>query len=230
MAAGAVGTLAHRGAGPPGVRSGRFDQNRLVRGFRLSNLLAMPSVALRTWLTARAESLDEVEDAHEAVGGAGRGRRFATLQINHAYVMLVSSQFQGFCRDLHSESVAFLVANTTPTSIQQILRTALTQGRKLDQGNPNPGNIGSDFAHLGMSFWDSVAAVDGRKRARQAHLELLNTWRNAIAHQDWTKVGGSPALRLAKVKAWRAACDGLASSFDAALKKHLTALVGAAPW
>jgi hypothetical protein len=81
-----------------------------------------------------------------------------------------------------------------------------------------------------MSFWDSVSAVDGRKATRQAHLEILNTWRNAIAHQDWTKVGGSRALRLATVRTWRASCDGLVRSFDGALKRHLARLVGTAPW
>jgi len=30
--------------------------------------------------------------------------------------------------------------------------------RKLDPGNANPGNIGADFARLGLEIWDSKGA------------------------------------------------------------------------
>ena len=49
--------------------------------------------------------LDEIAGADAAVGGAARGRRYATQQINRAYAVLLASEFQGFCRDLHSECV-----------------------------------------------------------------------------------------------------------------------------
>jgi hypothetical protein len=35
----------------------------------------MPSTALQTWSTTRAASLDDIERAHAAVGGSGRGHR-----------------------------------------------------------------------------------------------------------------------------------------------------------
>lgn len=110
--------------------------------------------------------------------------------------MLLSSQFQGYCRDLHSEAVDFVVANVTPSSLANVVRSTLLQGRKLDHGNPNPGNLGSDFGRLGMQLWPSVHAVDRRNVRRQMELENLNTWRNAIAHQDWTKVGPTYGFRL----------------------------------
>ena len=69
----------------------------------------MSSVALHHWLTARASALDEIEQAHRSVGGTGRGRRYATQQINQAYAVLLSSQFQGFCRNLHEECADYLV-------------------------------------------------------------------------------------------------------------------------
>jgi len=49
-------------------------------------------------------ALDEIEAAHASVGGTGPGRRYATQQINQAYALLIASQFQGFCHDLHTES------------------------------------------------------------------------------------------------------------------------------
>ena len=89
------------------------------------------SVALDRWNTNARQALDEIADAHRAVGGAGRGRRYATLQVNYAYAVLVSSQLQGFCRDLHTEAADFVVDRTQPVVSADILRVLLTQGRKL---------------------------------------------------------------------------------------------------
>jgi hypothetical protein len=62
----------------------------------------MPSRSFELWNTDRRQALDQIAAAHAAVGGVGPGRRYATQQINQAYATLLSSQFQGFCRDLHS--------------------------------------------------------------------------------------------------------------------------------
>lgn len=191
----------------------------------------MASVALGNWNGPRKAALAELAAAHGALGGKGPGRRYATLQLNHAYTVLLSSQFQGFCRDLHSEAVDFLVANTQPSTVAGVLRVVIMQGRKLDHGNPNPGNVGSDFARLGMSFWNEVGHVDRRKAQRLMALNDLNDWRNAIAHQDWSGVPNqNPSLQLRQVNAWHSACAGLAASFDAAVGQHLAAMVGQQPW
>ena len=47
-------------------------------------------------------------------------RRYATLQINYAYAAILSSQFQAFCRDLHSESIDYLVT-VVPAALQDAL-------------------------------------------------------------------------------------------------------------
>ena len=88
-------------------------------------------------------------------------------------------------RGLHSEAVAFIVNHTSPASVSDALHLMMSQGRKLDLGNPNPGNVGSDFARFGMDFWSAVKALDARNQRRQDALQDLNEWRNAIAHQDW---------------------------------------------
>src|SRR5580704_12662662 len=77
---------------------------------RILGRARMPSLALQDWLAWRAATLDEIEHAHRSVGGTGPGRRFLTQQINQAYAVLLSSQLQGFCRDLHMESADHLVA------------------------------------------------------------------------------------------------------------------------
>jgi hypothetical protein len=191
----------------------------------------MPSNALQDWSTTRQQALDELEQAHGAVGGTSRGRRYATLQINYAYAVLLSSQFQAFCRDLHSEAVDFVVASTSPRAVASALRLVMTQGRKLDAGNPNPGNIGSDFARFEMAFWQDVEQLDARASRRRGELDLLNTWRNAIAHQDWSKIPEQrQGLSLGQVRQWRSVCSGLAVSFDRAVHRRLLAMVGTSPW
>lgn len=193
----------------------------------------MPSAAFQDWSTVRATSLNEVENAHRSVGGTGPGRRYATQQINQAYAVLLASQFQAFCRDLHTECVNHLVAPVPSPDLRDMYRSGLVLNRKLDRGNPNPGNIGSDFNRLDLLFWPQVDAHRPNNPTRRELLELLNEWRNAIAHQDFAPAmlrGGRPALQLAQVQGWRKACEVLAPSFDEVMHAHIWAKTGIAPW
>src|ERR1700720_560036 len=104
----------------------------------------MPSVSYRRWMTTRANSLNEIAQAHVAIGGTARGRRYATQQVNQAYAVLLAAQFQGYCRDLHSECVDHLVA-AAPLSLQPILLAELTWSRQLDRGNAHPSSLSADF-------------------------------------------------------------------------------------
>src|SRR5438552_14272690 len=104
----------------------------------------MPSIALLRWQTQGERQLDEIAAAHAAVGGSGRGRRHATREVNHAYAVLLTSQFQRFCRDLHTEAVEHIVAQVAPLRVRPVLKTRLFEARKLDRGNPNPSNLGPD--------------------------------------------------------------------------------------
>jgi hypothetical protein len=190
----------------------------------------MFSRALQEWLTTRRRGLDEVAATHRAVGGSGPGRRRAIEQINHAYALLVSSQFQGFCRDLHTE-VARSFARQVPATVRDVFHVSLTKNRKLDRGNPNPGNLGSDFGRFGIDLWAAMRARDRRNESRQAALRELAVWRNAIAHQDFSSPDlGQRRVHLASVRRWRSACDALARELDAMFSAYLTNLVGVPPW
>jgi hypothetical protein len=191
----------------------------------------MPSAALAWWKTDAKDVLDQIVAVHATVGGHGPGRRYATEQINNAYAVLLSSQFQKFCRDLHSQSADFL-ANLTPASIRNVVLARFTEGRKLNVGNPNPGNLGSDFSRFGVNFWAKVLAADPRNARRKEQLETLNLWRNAIGHHDFSdpKLVGRSAIRLNEVNEWRRACNGLTTEFDGVMLRHLTTMTGRAPW
>jgi hypothetical protein len=191
----------------------------------------MPSISLQEWRGWRRRELDEIVRAHRALGGAGRGRRYATVQLNHAYAVLLSSQFQGFCRDLHSECAQHIV-KSLPLALQNVIRGELGNFRRLDRGNANSSNIETDFARLGFRIWKSASSLDGRNGTRKDLLDELNEWRNAIAHQDFKseRLGARTTLRLSHVNSWRRACNQLAEVFDVVTCSYLSSLLGSQPW
>jgi hypothetical protein len=179
----------------------------------------------------RAAALDEIEAAHAHIGGTGRGRRYATQQVNRAYAVLLSSEFQGFCRDLHSECADHVVA-TAPAHTQDVIGAQFLWGRSLDRGNPQAGGIGSDFGRFALPFWDEVCALHAQNQRRRELLDELMAWRNAIAHNDFDPAifGLDPVLHLVQVRAWRSALNVLCQAFDTVMRQHLTGMLGAAPW
>lgn len=122
---------------------------------------------------------------------------------------------------------------TVPDYRLQLLRSRLTTSRKLDSGNPNPGNLGSDFGFFGFKLWDDLKTRDPANEQRNKTLETLNAWRNAIAHQDFdpTKLGGRTTVRLSDVRTWRRNCEQLAVELDAATGAQVGRILGGpSPW
>jgi len=129
--------------------------------------------------------LDELEVAHQMMGGRLGGRGALTQSINDAYLVLLAGTFQQFCRDLHSEASAALVS-AVPSSLGKVLGFSLTSNRRLDRGNAQPASIQQDFELLGVvDLWAALTRLDARNINCKHRLEQLNVWRNAIAHQDF---------------------------------------------
>ena len=189
------------------------------------------SRSLQKWRAERLPALRELDAARRGLAGSKRGRRFAIRQIHESYVVLLASHFQGYCRDLHDECATLFVQSVPEGVLRSAFHAVLVLGRKLDSGNANPGNIGSDFGRFGVDFWENVHGLDESHPGRQKDLEALNAWRNAIAHQhfDPKKLGGVE-LRLPLLRDWRAACNRLAAAFDAAMRSHFVAVNGSTPW
>jgi hypothetical protein len=195
----------------------------------------VPSSAFVEWRDIRLPALGTIDAAHTALEGSGPGRRFRTAQLNGGYVVLVAGQFQAFCRSLHSEAAFHLTRSLQPPPLRDAIYAALTQGRQLDTGNATPGNIGSDYARLGMDFWPAVKSLSPLNGARQTRLNELVIWRNSIAHQapmsaanQLTTASTGPTLRWART--WRSACKQLAKDVDRAVGDHLAAVLGKSPW
>jgi hypothetical protein len=158
-----------------------------------------------------------------------------TTQINNAYVVLLAAEWQGFCRQLHSEA-ADVIANAVDPGLRVAIRAALTSGRRMDRGNADADDVAGDFSKFGMNLWPEVRQLHKWNDRRQARLRQLYVWRNAIVHQDFNfgkdharlVKGTGPTLDWAKV--WRAACVALADHIDRAVGRYVASLVGTPPW
>jgi len=193
----------------------------------------MPSLSYGEWRSTRARALDEIAGGHAAVSGTRRGRRFNTQQFNRAYAVMLAAQFQGFCRDLHSECVDHLVRMIhSPLAVRPLVRDEFTRDRQLGRGNAHPSSLGADFRRLGIQLWAEMEAHDPRTSSLKRFLEELNQWRNAIAHQDFDpqRFGGTTNLRLNQVRRWRRACERLARGLDEVMRRHMQSLTGSSPW
>ena len=196
----------------------------------------MTSQALESWVRGeRAERLDELLAVHVRVGGTGRGRRYATRELNAAIVSQVAAHFQRFCRDLHSEAADAMVA-AAPPAFGPVLRRWYGDRRRLDRGNAQPDVLKEDFGRFDFDLWVAAEAHHQYTARRRRRLEQLNAWRNAVAHQDFAF---SPAQRLLLAdtdltlewaRRWRRACDGLAQSFDVVVGVQVGLVTGAHPW
>jgi hypothetical protein len=180
------------------------------------------------------------------LGGWALDHRYATRQLNHAYTVVLAAQFQGFCRDLHSESADMVAGalgsfgsagSANRSAVADLVLAALTKSRQLDRGNANPGSIGADFKGFDLDIWDAARQLHVRTQGRLRRLEQLNVWRNAVAHQDFDfepheldVLGGMRTIDLRQVRAFRSCCDRLAATFDEALARHLEPIVGTRPW
>jgi hypothetical protein len=188
----------------------------------------MTTRALTAWNGTRSAGLDRLVDAHRAVAGAGRGRRSITTEINHALIVRLASEFQGFCRDLHDEVALRLVASKlgSDPEFAEIVQLLLSNGRKLDRGNANWANVCDDFGRFGVSLADELRDLKPhRYPAWIAALDRLNTARNAIAHDDRYKLAACAAiepLTLNTFNRWRRVLCAVSRGMDEVLDAYLT--------
>ena len=188
----------------------------------------MPSAALVDWQTVRKNKLDGV-DAHCAALFAVVPPPPMAEESLQGYAMLLSGHFQGFCRALYTECAQAFAA-VVPAALKPTVQTQFTAGLVLNTGNPVVKNIRDDFDRFGLTL--DLVAADQANAIRITQLGHLNHWRNHAAHQKTTPppLGVPQVLLLADVRAWRAACDGIAASLDGIMYNHLQAVLGKAPW
>ncbi len=195
----------------------------------------MSSAALQDWQSVRSQGLDSLMAVHSTVTGGRQGRQWATEQLNHAVILRLASEFQGFSRDLHNEAITFIldVGVTANPAIETILRANLEFGRKLDQGNSNRSTLGNDFVRLGLPIVQEIKASSAINRRRLDGLDRLNNARNAIAHNNPTQLAEVRVvqpLTMRSAKAWRRNLNGLTAAMDRHVGAYLKDLTGQQPW
>ncbi len=172
---------------------------------------------------------------HVQATGTARGRRWGTAQLNRSLCVMLVGQFQGYCRGLHDEAVDVHVT-AAATGQQRMLRTLLTQARKLDSQNPRRAALGSDFGRLGFSFIDELKVAQATAARDLDDLEVLIDYRNAIGHGDEAAVASIEAAGVVKATkaaytARRGSVDRLAGTMDDVVADKLAALLGIPkPW
>lgn len=169
--------------------------------------------------------------AHQAVGGSSRGRRRGTRELNHAAVLLLSAEFQGFCRDVHDEVVSH-IASVTPPGVRPLVRNALRSVRRLDRANPDESTLAVDFRLLGFELWDECASRSARTAGHRERLRTLMAWRNAIAHSDFTKpaLGGRTRINLSEIRRIRSSLNRLVDLIDGVAYDEIRRQTGTSPW
>lgn len=197
----------------------------------------MASRALTTWLTDRAARLDRLEAAHVSLGGTGPGARKLTEELNHALVLRLATEFQGFARDLHDEASYALVAAVAPGNLnrQERLRVPYQRVRRIDRGNADPDALHQDFLLFDLALWDELRQrYPTRGRQWRDRLRLLNDARNGLAHADDQKVLRTTAagwpITLRSVRRWRSTLDGLAGGMNRVVADHLNREFGVWSW
>lgn len=188
-------------------------------------------------MSTRRARLAELFDAHARMGGTGRGRRYRTGQINRALVVLLVAEFQGFCRDLHSEACTVLarVMSGSDDYLFRVVFGALTAKRKLDIGNPTQATLQDEFGRLDLDLRAELVRSHAFNEGRWRKLGQVLDFRNAIAHSDPRKLpfptSDTYDVKLSQVKSWMWAMHMLANQMDIVVSRHIASMMGGGrPW
>src|SRR5262249_2295199 len=184
----------------------------------------MPSAALQYWQNERLPRLGEVEAQLVACRALAPPNPHLSEENVRGYIVLLSAHFQGFCRDLHSESAQSIVLRVR-LSLQFLIQAQFAAKLALDHGNPNPQNIRKDFERFG--FIMDLAAPGAGNPARLHDLSELNRWRNIVAHHGPVPPPGLPSH--ADLRRGTNSCSDLALSLDEIMYRELRRILRRAP-
>ena len=185
----------------------------------------MPSASLQYWLNDRLLRLHEIEIQCAASQALVPSNLRLQEENLRGYIVLLSAHFQGFCRDLYTES-AQIICRRVRVTLRILIQAQFTVNRALDHGNPILQNLKKDYERFGFKL--DLAAADPANAARLQGMAELNKWRNIAAHHGTVPPSGLPSL--ADLSDWKNSCNSLASSLDGIMYKELRWVLRRAPW
>jgi hypothetical protein len=191
------------------------------------------SAALMEWQSTGLLRLDELEGIHEAATGPRPGRRWGTQQLNRSLFVALVAQFQTYCRNLHDAAIDIHAAGANEAQ-GALLRTLMTQGRKLDTQTPRASVLGSGFGRLGFNLVEAVKAEGADAEVALARLEVLVDFRNAIGHGNETEIAdlvGKGEIKATKrtYRRYRRTLERLARRMDRVVATKLGDLLSIPP-
>lgn len=181
-------------------------------------------MSLTQWRTGRLPSLLAVDARCTASLKAVPPNPVLAEENVRGYALLLSAHFQGFCRDLYTESAQVVVRRVRP-SLQGLVLAQFRAARALDRGNPTLDNLRRDFERFGFPL---DLAADPANAPRLQRLAAMNTWRNIAAHHGVVPPTGLPTL--ADLRDWRGACDAVATALDRTMYNQLRRVRRRSPW
>lgn len=199
----------------------------------------MVSSALKSWRGKRRDDIDQLLSTHRVITGGRRGRQWETEHMNFALITRLAAEFQGYCRDLHTEAVDHIVtmASIPNPNLNLIFRSAYIDRRMLKVGNPSWANLCKDFNMFGMDLKSAMESQFGQARFGTWRLALddLVDARNAIAHSNDEEIKKCRAkhphgLSVRSARGWRAKLNSFTAGLDIVVGKHLKGLTGLGPW
>jgi hypothetical protein len=179
----------------------------------------------REWLDDRMPRVTEFETQCAASRALAPPNPLLHEENLRGYVVLLCAHFQGFCRDLCTESGQIIVSRVRAT-LQVLIQAQFTAQRALDHSNPNLQSLKKDFERFGFTL--NLPAADPGNIGRLQNLTELNRWRNIAAHHGTVPPAGLPSL--ADLQDWRNSCAGLAASLDGIIYNQLRRILRRAPW
>ena len=122
----------------------------------------MPSQSLIRWTNVRLPRLSAY-DAECALKFALAPTPPVAEEMLRGYVMLLSANLQGFCRDIYTESLMIVTVNAPTLQMMGFIEAMGSAGVELDRVNPKWKSIRADFDRFGF---DVGAALSGQLRQR----------------------------------------------------------------
>lgn len=173
----------------------------------------MPSQALAR-LADRLKDVDELMNAHGAIAGPKRGRKFEVEGINRAGILMLCSHFEGYLEDLMAEALEAV----NPKLVPDVLTYSFH--------NPWPDRIDDLFGFLGMaSPSKKISWQKASNKSVRVNLGDLVRTRNKVAH-------GTVGVKAYKVEVarFRGYVEGFSKHFDSAVRSQVHKLTGSDPW
>lgn len=178
----------------------------------------MPSNAFQE-LKVRLDDVGELIDAHIALTGGNRGRRYRGPAITRAGIVLLGAATEAYVEDLFDECAKLIFTSMSADELDKFKKATSRQ-----MNNSDVYKIELLYFNLGCPFvlkdirWQKCSNSQFKTK-----LNKLVVTRNQIAH------GKRPKLGLASLRSWTTMIENFAPRLQDRLRDHVEEMTGTRP-